>query len=270
MVVEAACEPAERELVVAGQVVASNQRSSETSSAGTSSLWSPARVASHTIEGNRGILAVAVAIRIGVDEVSDVDRDARLLADLPPEPGQGVLVLLEETAERVQSPASGSCARRARRYDRHRRPRAPPPPEARSRSARTRRRSTRPLSRRSSARHGSADRTASLGESPRGYRTAVSPRHVPASVTELTRVGLFANLPETLGKLADRMEREDVSSGTVLIREGEPGDRFFVLLSGVAGSRSPRSASVAFSRRASSSARLPSRCECLERPRSRR
>ena len=64
----------------------------------------------------------------------------------------------------------------------------------------------------------------------------VSPRHVPASVTELARVGLFAGLPgETLGKLADRMEREEVASGTVLVREGEPGDRFFVLLSGVAG-----------------------------------
>jgi CRP-like cAMP-binding protein len=63
----------------------------------------------------------------------------------------------------------------------------------------------------------------------------VSPRHVPASVTELARVGLFADLSgETLGKLADRMEREEVSSGTVLIREGEPGDRFFVLLSGMA------------------------------------
>jgi hypothetical protein len=70
----------------------------------------------------------------------------------------------------------------------------------------------------------------------RGYGRAVSPRHVPASVTELARVGLFAGLPgETLGKLADRMEREEVASGTVLIREGEPGDRFFVLLSGVAG-----------------------------------
>jgi CRP-like cAMP-binding protein len=54
-------------------------------------------------------------------------------------------------------------------------------------------------------------------------------------VTELARVGLFSELPgETLGKLAERMQREEVTSGTVLIREGEPGDRFFVLLSGIA------------------------------------
>jgi CRP-like cAMP-binding protein len=64
----------------------------------------------------------------------------------------------------------------------------------------------------------------------------VSPRHVPASVTELARVGLFAELPgETLAKLADRMQREEVAAGTVVIREGDPGDRFYVLLSGVAG-----------------------------------
>ena len=55
-------------------------------------------------------------------------------------------------------------------------------------------------------------------------------------MTELARVGLFADLPgELLAKLAERMERQDVVAGTVLIREGEPGDRFFVLLSGVAG-----------------------------------
>jgi ATP-binding cassette, subfamily B, bacterial len=64
----------------------------------------------------------------------------------------------------------------------------------------------------------------------------VSPRETPASVTELARVGLFGSLPgETLGKLADRMERENVDSGTVLCREGEHGERFYVLLSGVAG-----------------------------------
>ncbi len=63
----------------------------------------------------------------------------------------------------------------------------------------------------------------------------MSPRHVPASVTELARVGLFADLAgEKLTKLAERMQREDVPSGTVIIREGDPGDRFFVLLSGVA------------------------------------
>ncbi len=55
-------------------------------------------------------------------------------------------------------------------------------------------------------------------------------------MTELARVGLFEALPgETLGKLADRMQREDVASGTVLVREGEPGDRFYVLLTGMAG-----------------------------------
>ena len=64
----------------------------------------------------------------------------------------------------------------------------------------------------------------------------MSPRHVPASVTELARVGLFAELPgETLTKLADHMQREEVSAGTVVIREGAPGNRFYVLLSGVAG-----------------------------------
>jgi CRP-like cAMP-binding protein len=55
-------------------------------------------------------------------------------------------------------------------------------------------------------------------------------------VTELARVGLFADLAgEKLAKLAERMQRVEVSSGTVLVREGEPGDRFFVLLSGIAG-----------------------------------
>jgi ATP-binding cassette, subfamily B, bacterial len=64
----------------------------------------------------------------------------------------------------------------------------------------------------------------------------VSPRETPASVTELARIGLLASLPgETLHKLADRMLREEVGAGTVVLREGEPGDRFYVLLSGIAG-----------------------------------
>lgn len=63
----------------------------------------------------------------------------------------------------------------------------------------------------------------------------MSPRHVPASVTELARVGLFADLSgETLARLAERMRRDELAAGTVVVREGEPGDRFFVLLSGLA------------------------------------
>ena len=63
----------------------------------------------------------------------------------------------------------------------------------------------------------------------------MSPRHVPASITELSRIGLFAELPgETLTKLADRMRRDEVAAGTALTREGDNGERFYVLLSGLA------------------------------------
>jgi cAMP-dependent protein kinase regulator len=72
------------------------------------------------------------------------------------------------------------------------------------------------------------------------------PRHVPATVTELSRVGLLAGLPgATIAKLAERMAREEIPPGTVVVREGEPGDRFHVLLSGLAAvtqaDRGPRS-----------------------------
>lgn len=63
----------------------------------------------------------------------------------------------------------------------------------------------------------------------------MSPKFVPASVTELQRVGLFASLPgETLARLAEQMQREDVPGGTRIIAEGESDDRFFVLISGLA------------------------------------
>ncbi|MGE5690638.1 MAG: cyclic nucleotide-binding domain-containing protein [Pseudomonadota bacterium] len=63
----------------------------------------------------------------------------------------------------------------------------------------------------------------------------MSPRHVPATVTELSRVPLLAELPGTrLNALATRMVRAELGPGTSIVREGEPGDRFFVLLSGMA------------------------------------
>jgi CRP-like cAMP-binding protein len=59
-------------------------------------------------------------------------------------------------------------------------------------------------------------------------------RHVPASVTELSRIGLLAELPgELLSKLAQRMRREEVTPGRPLVTEGDGGDRFYVVLNGL-------------------------------------
>ena len=62
----------------------------------------------------------------------------------------------------------------------------------------------------------------------------MSPKFVPASVAELSRVGLLAELPgERLRELATRMEREEVPAGRSVVREGEEGDRFYIVLSGL-------------------------------------
>jgi CRP-like cAMP-binding protein len=62
----------------------------------------------------------------------------------------------------------------------------------------------------------------------------VSPRHVPASVTELSRIGLLSSLPgERLNALAGRMQREELAPGTAAVSQGDPGDRFYVVLSGL-------------------------------------
>lgn len=53
-------------------------------------------------------------------------------------------------------------------------------------------------------------------------------------MTELSRVGLLAALPgEQLLKLAGRMQREEIGPGAPLLTEGESGDRFYVVLSGL-------------------------------------
>jgi CRP-like cAMP-binding protein len=62
----------------------------------------------------------------------------------------------------------------------------------------------------------------------------MSPRFVPASVAELARIGLLAELPgETLTKLAARMDREQIAPGAAVIREGDPGERFYIVLGGM-------------------------------------
>jgi CRP-like cAMP-binding protein len=53
-------------------------------------------------------------------------------------------------------------------------------------------------------------------------------------VTELSQIGLLAALPgELLLKLAGRMRREEIGPGKPLLTEGEDGDRFYVVLSGL-------------------------------------
>ena len=60
-----------------------------------------------------------------------------------------------------------------------------------------------------------------------------SPRR-SATQHELARIELLAGLPgDTLALLGQRMERREVAPGTVLVREGEPDDHFYELISGV-------------------------------------
>jgi CRP-like cAMP-binding protein len=55
-----------------------------------------------------------------------------------------------------------------------------------------------------------------------------------ATAHELNRVGLLAGLPgQTLAMLAKRMVREEVAPGTAVVREGEDGDRFYVVFAGM-------------------------------------
>jgi ATP-binding cassette, subfamily B, bacterial len=62
----------------------------------------------------------------------------------------------------------------------------------------------------------------------------MSPKFVPAGLTELQRIGLLAELPgETLVRLAQRMRREQVPAGSAVLDEGDDGDRFYVVLTGM-------------------------------------
>jgi len=74
----------------------------------------------------------------------------------------------------------------------------------------------------------------------------VSPRAAGATAHELSRIGLLATLPgQTLAKLAQSMRREEIPAGARVVAEGEEGDRFYVVLSGMLAvtqaSRGPQS-----------------------------
>jgi ATP-binding cassette subfamily B protein len=55
-----------------------------------------------------------------------------------------------------------------------------------------------------------------------------------ATTHELARIELLAGLPgETLADLGKRMEREEVAPGTAIVREGDTGNRFYVVFAGM-------------------------------------
>ncbi len=57
---------------------------------------------------------------------------------------------------------------------------------------------------------------------------------MPIREHEFGRIGLLAELPgEQLRKLSERMRREQVAAGSTVVREGDDGDRFYVVLSGM-------------------------------------
>jgi len=60
------------------------------------------------------------------------------------------------------------------------------------------------------------------------------PRFYPATVAELNRVGILSELPgETLSKLAGRMQRQDIEPGSPVVLEGEEGNHFYCVISGL-------------------------------------
>ena len=59
-------------------------------------------------------------------------------------------------------------------------------------------------------------------------------RHQSATAHELAQIGLLTELPgEKLLRLAERMERRQLAPGESVLRQGECGDRFYVVLSGL-------------------------------------
>ena len=59
-------------------------------------------------------------------------------------------------------------------------------------------------------------------------------RHQFATVHELARIQMLAGLPgQTLGKLADRMERRELRPGDVILESEDERGRFTVVISGM-------------------------------------
>ncbi len=187
--------------------------------------------------------AAAVVTGPSAEEATEVDFDAGLLSHFASDTLDRILALHEKTADDVPQTAEGlvraareqhtavivlgQCARSDRRVRvevEAARPALDDPVAARKLM-------TAPRTERPSVEH-------------RHARTL--PRATGATQHELSRIGLLATLSgETLGRLAENMRREEVPAGAPVLNEGDDGDRFYVVLSGMLAvsqaSRGPQS-----------------------------
>ncbi len=177
--------------------------------------------------------AAVVGLEPEAEEVEGLDLQRGLLADFASQPVERMLVLVQEAAREIPAPLGGiECAA----------------PEEHA--------SVLVEADRLGAGHGvrvsdvaahsalrasldlldslAADGTEAPPVQDTHARDHMSPRAAGATQHELSRIGLLASLPgQTLARLAQRMTREDISAGAPVVTEGEEGDRFYVVLSGM-------------------------------------
>ena len=219
----------ERELAVGRQLVRREPGQLRDVVGGSLDAVKNARVPGQTEDG----AALVAGLHPDADEALRLDLEPGLLAQLAHDGVERMLVLLEEAAGEVP----GADARLEG-----------PPPEQQPAVALDERLHGRGGIRPDDVAAARADEAvtemlaldaAARAEPPtvedaHGATVLPVPRHVPATVHELTRVGLLSGLPgEHLSRLAARLEREDVAPGETVVREGEPGDRFYIVLSGM-------------------------------------
>ena len=167
------------------------------------------------------------------EESERLDLEAGLLADLTAQRVERELVLVQEAAGQIPLARAGSERAAAQQH-------AAARVEAHGLDARNRVR-VGDIAARAAFRAvvELVDSLAADGtEPPAVERTHsendMSPRAAGATQHELSRIGLLATLPgETLARLAQRMTREDISAGAGVFSEGDAGERFYVVLSGM-------------------------------------
>jgi hypothetical protein len=167
------------------------------------------------------------------EEVEHLDLERGLLADLAPQRVERVLVLVQEAAGEIPQPLAGVQ-------------RAPPEQHAAvlvqaHRLCPRHRVRVRDVTATSALRAVldlldslAADGTEAPVVECSHRAHLMSPRAVGATQHELSRIGLLATLSgETLSRLAQRMAREEIPAGAGVFSEGDEGDRFYVVLSGM-------------------------------------